>query len=233
MIVTDILNQIMRRTGTYRSVANPFSTSDELVNELVTILNHSLLELVSEISFTELWKEASFNTNVNDTIYPFIDIADDIQTISVNTVMDFGRRLPMIPVTDEVFMKAKMYGTTSIGYYKIANKAFEFLPTQPATTIKFGYYSNKPVIDINGNYKEKFEYPTDSSIINGKLLILDVAKTWLKDKGLETHVELESEYNNLIDKLKADSQTAPRIRLDGKVSSSTETNLTDGFWSIL
>lgn len=162
--------------------------------------------------------------------YPLDEMIPDYKSISVNTLVDFSRRLPMIAIDDEEWQKRRMYQVKSYnGYFQLRGKRLFLFPGfKDATQISFFYFSNLPVKDSDGVRKQHVTNNTDIVILPDLLLTLGTAYKWQKDKGLSTYQELETGYKNLLGTYQALAKSGKRIKI-GKGSRTHSKPVPDGF----
>jgi len=162
--------------------------------------------------------------------YPIDEMIPDYKSISVNTLVDFSRRLPLIAIDDEEWQKRRMYQVKSYnGYFQLRGKRLFLFPGfADATQISFFYYSNLPVKDSDGVRKQHVTNNEDMVILPDLLLTLGTAYKWQKDKGLSTYQELETGYKNLLGTYQALAKSGKRIKI-GKGSKTHTKPVPDGF----
>ena len=62
MNVKEIIDNILSREGLYRNIANPFASTDLIIQENIRILNQLICELILKNSLSELLRRAIFKT---------------------------------------------------------------------------------------------------------------------------------------------------------------------------
>lgn len=62
MTVKEILDNVLSREGLYRNVANPFVSTDLIIQENIRVLNELLEDIVHKNSLSELLRECGFKT---------------------------------------------------------------------------------------------------------------------------------------------------------------------------
>ena len=165
--------------------------------------------------------------------YPLQEIAPDLQSFSVNTFVDNYRRCSLIAITDEVWAKKKASQiTTWSQFYMIMQDSVWLYPQyDEGSDISFFYYSKYAIKDKEGKFKDKFTDNEDTSLLPEQLLIWGVVSQWLQQKGLESAVNAQRQYEAQLDRYLAQNRSTGRIRLDG-VQNDLMQNISDGFWNI-
>lgn len=162
--------------------------------------------------------------------YLLSEMIPDYKSISVNTLVDFSRRLPMVAISDEEWQKRRMYQVKSYnGYYQLrGDRLYLFPGYKDETEVSFFYFSKLPVKDSDGIRKQYITDNTDEVLLPDLLLTLGTSYKWQKDKGLSTYQELETGYNNLLGTYQSISKSGKRIKI-GRRGSTTTKPVPDGF----
>ena len=280
MTFKEILDTTISREGLYRNVANPFVSTDLVIQENVRICNELVKEITTQNALTELLKEAVFytystwksntqyevgdfavygsyvykciNSHVSDagltpdkavlnwvqhaskTEYKLADIAPDIKNIDTETMINVGERLPMKAVNMREWMQLKLTSlSVAEGIWQQRGDSILIFPGMPENTeIQFLYFTSKPVLSIEGEYKKAFTNVNDTCLIPDSLLILGTAYRYLKDKDIGRWDELEKEYFTQKSMYESRTRSPQTISLLGNGSGYVSSNITEGSWRI-
>lgn len=150
--------------------------------------------------------------------YDLLKYIPDYKSISINTLVDFDRRLPLTGITDEQWQYNRMYQIKSYnGYYQLrGTRLFLFPGYLQNTHISGFYYSSKPVIDASGVRQTQIVSQNDNILLPDLLLELGVAYKWLMQKNLAGWDDIKATYDDLLDTYVSLSKTSKRIRLSGE-----------------
>ena len=150
--------------------------------------------------------------------YDLLKYIPDYKSISINTLVDFDRRLPLTGITDEQWQYNRMYKIKSYnGYYQLRGTRLYLFPGYLQNTHISGfYYSSKPVIDASGVRQTQIVSQNDNILLPDLLLELGVAYKWLMQKNLAGWDDIKATYDDLLDTYVSLSKTSKRIRLSGE-----------------
>ena len=150
--------------------------------------------------------------------YDLLKYIPDYKSISINTLVDFDRRLPLTGITDEQWQYNRMYKIKSYnGYYQLRGTRLYLFPGYLQNTHISGfYYSSKPVIDASGVRQTQIVSQNDNILLPDLLLELGVAYKWLMQKNLAGWDDIKATYDDLLDTFVSLSKTSKRIRLSGE-----------------
>lgn len=150
--------------------------------------------------------------------YDLLKYIPDYKSISINTLVDFDRRLPLTGITDEQWQYNRMYQIKSYnGYYQLRGTRLYLFPGYLQNTHISGfYYSSKPVIDASGVRQTQIVSQNDNILLPDLLLELGVAYKWLMQKNLAGWDDIKATYDDLLDTYVSLSKTSKRIRLSGE-----------------
>lgn len=234
MTVKDIIDTILSREGLYRNIANPFSSTDLIMQENIRILNGLVEDLVQKNSLSELLKECTFVIEDGKEEYKFAELAEDCAGIDTGTMINLTTKQAMQAVNMHQWqiLKASETAVGTTGIFNIRAKSIFVYPGLPAgTKISFLYYTNKPVIGTNGEIKSAFTSVSDTCLIPEQLLILGTVYKYLKDKDIGNWVGVEQEFNDQLHEHEAQGQAPQQIDLAGGILKNAS-NLTDGNWYV-
>lgn len=150
--------------------------------------------------------------------YDLLKYIPDYQSISINTLVDFDRRLPLTGITDEQWQYNRMYKIKSYnGYYQLRGPRLYLFPGYLQNTHISGfYYSSKPVIDTDGTRQDQIMSQNDTVLLPDLLLELGVAYKWLMQKNLAGWSDVKETYDELLGTYISLSKTSKRIRISGE-----------------
>ncbi len=197
-----IIDSILIRLGLGQNiVADPFISSNLELKEIIELLNDKLITLSTEIEFTELKKQATFETKKPNR-YKIGIIAPDLNLFSSKTFIDTTAPAALHLITDEEYSKKELFDKSFADpVFMIVGDEIWLSPNYPnGNKIKFFYYSKYTVKSANNEEKESFTAGSDTSLLPDQLLIWSVVCAWLKQKGLETYVAAEAEFNHQLNR---------------------------------
>lgn len=150
--------------------------------------------------------------------YDLLKYIPDYKSISINTLVDFDRRLPLTGITDEQWQYNRMYQIKSYnGYYQLRGTRLYLFPGYLQNTHISGfYYSSKPVVDTDGTRQDQIHSQNDSILLPDLLVELGVAYKWLMQKNLAGWEDVKKTYDDLLGTYVSLSKTSKRIRLSGE-----------------
>lgn len=150
--------------------------------------------------------------------YDLLKYISDYKSISINTLVDFDRRLPLTGITDEQWQYNRMYQIKSYnGYYQLRGTRLYLFPGYLQNTHISGfYYSSKPVLDANNVRQAQITSQNDNILLPDLLVELGVAYKWLMQKNLAGWEDVKRTYDDLLGTYVSLSKTSKRIRLSGE-----------------
>lgn len=166
--------------------------------------------------------------------YPFVNLASDCAGIDTGTMVNMNQRVPMQAVNMHqwMVMKANSVSVGTTGIFNIRDKSIYIFPgLADGTPIQFLYYTDLPVLDVNGVRKATFTSSTDTTVIPEQILILGTIYRYLKDKDIGNWTGVEQEYHNALRDYEARGQAPQQIDLAGGTLKNVS-NYADGNWVI-
>lgn len=176
---------------------------------------------------------ANWVQHASKTEYKLADIAPDIKSIDTETMVNITEREPMKSVNMREWMNLKLSTVySSSGIWQQRGESILLFPgLAEGTEIQFLYYTSKPVISAEGEFKTSFTNINDMCLIPESVLILGTAYRYLKDKDIGRWDELEKEYREQKSLYEARTRSPQVISLLGG-SISGGSNITEGSWRI-
>jgi hypothetical protein len=180
----EIARQFTSRTG-LRVPTSVASSTDTQNQQILSLLNEVLEELVDRFVFEELINETTFITTTLENQGSIYTIAPNgFDRIIDETIYD---RTQKIPIYGPIGPQAKAFVPIGPLYrYRIRGGDLLFNPVASAGhTCAFEYVSKNIVLDpISGDYKDKFTLDTDIFFLNSRLITQGIRWKWKCEKGL-------------------------------------------------
>lgn len=105
-------------------------------------------------------------------------------------------------------------------------------PPSASGTLAYEYISKNWVTSQSGTPQSSYLADTDTAIFDDSLLICGLKAKWLQAKGLDYQFAV-AEFNSLLDTVKAQDKSAPKLSLAPMYSSIllSNANIPDGSWT--
>jgi hypothetical protein len=206
MTIKEILNQVLNEIG-FQEEESFFTSESDEAKQLAALANREL-NFLQKYPWQALIKTQTVAMTTDET-YP---LPTDFRQYVFDTAFTEDRKA-WFPISSEKWSYDEARNTISGRSPEVRIIGGELAIRNPANgqTLRLEYVSDAPVLDGDGTtYKSRFEFDTDTFILNDDLLILGVMWRFKKAKGLDFEAEL-AEARGMLKKEQSTDKNAQTI----------------------
>jgi hypothetical protein len=211
--VADTLTRVCRAIGLV-PVGSPFSSSDQNIRQLTSMVTDCGQELATEHDWQFLSAEHVINTLVGVTQYA---LPTDLDRYVPDSQWNYSTRLPMVgslPESEWQQLKARSLGGLTIAILFRVDDDFLELYAAPSTSqeLRLPYVSRAWCTDSVGTPRDNVEADTDIILYDQTLFRKKLVLAWKAAKGFDT-TAAQREYDEALSGAKAKDSPASTINI--------------------